>query len=353
MVQALRAAAALAVALHHVTHDAASFGASDATMADAIRGAMPWEAGVDIFFVISGFVMLHASETLFESGLRGVRTFAAHRIARIVPLYWVTTSLFLLALAADPHAIASSVNGIDAIFASYAFIPFARADGSVQPVYSLGWTLNYEMFFYLWFATCLWMPRKRALVALTLGLGSLVAFGLVQGFADIALKFWSYQIVLEFLIGLWLCALRPRLGVWPDWVRGGLVLVALAALHADGMAIGVPRVLAWGVPAALLVLAAVTGRQTPVSRVTAVWVRLGDASYALYLLHPFVIRAGSLLWRRLGLVSPGATLAYIAACLALSCLTALIVNAMAEKPVTRWLRRRLEPAQSAMRSPVL
>jgi exopolysaccharide production protein ExoZ len=74
-----------------------------------------------------------------------------------------------------------------------------------------------------------------------------------------------------------------------------------------------------------------------------VGIRIGDASYALYLIHPFVMRAGSLAAHRLGLASSGAVLAYVVVSLVVSCLVAMIVNSALERPATRYLRRRLSP----------
>jgi peptidoglycan/LPS O-acetylase OafA/YrhL len=344
LVQVLRAVAALAVALHHVTHDALSLTVSDASLAARVGQAMPWEAGVDIFFVISGFVMLHASEALFQRGTTGIHIFAARRLARIVPLYWGATTLFLIVAMLAPHSVSASLGGIGYIVKSYAFIPSARPDGLVQPAYGLGWTLNYEMFFYVWFAACLWMPRRSAILSLTACLGGLVAIGAIAHPADDIAQFWTSQIVLEFLLGVWIRALLPRIGPLPAWVRLGMAVIAIMGFHASMSAEGVPRIFAWGMPAALLVLASVTGKGRPASRWTSVGVGLGDASYALYLLHPFVMRAGSLLWRHVGMNTPVATVAYIGFSLILSCVVARLVNVLLEVPVTRQVRRWLEPA---------
>ncbi len=305
---------------------------------------MPWEAGVDVFFVISGFVMLHASEGLFGTGSVGIQRFLARRIARIVPLYWAMTTLFLIVTAVSPASVTAPIGDFTGIVTSYAFIPRTRPDGLVQPPYGLGWTLNYEMFFYLSFAACLWMRRSNAILCLTFGLCALVAAGVLIGFASVALHFWSEPIVLEFLFGVWIRAALPRVAGASGWIRAGLVAVAIAIFHADFASSGTPRVIGYGLPAALLVLASVTGPRARVSAWTTIAVRIGDASYAIYLVHPFVMRAGSLAAHRLGLQSTEAVLAYIVLCLIATCLAALAVNTYTERPATRQLRRWLEPA---------
>ncbi len=144
--QILRAAAALAVALVHLANDAVTSGGDPAGIVARIAAAMPWEAGVDVFFVISGFVIVHASGKLFGRP-GGWRVFMQRRLTRIVPLYWAVTTAFLLMLLLDRHAINAAIGGPAYLVASYVFLPVARPDHVLQPPLGLGWTLNYEMFF--------------------------------------------------------------------------------------------------------------------------------------------------------------------------------------------------------------
>ena len=157
LVQVLRAAAALSVAMLHAQHDAATL-AERTGQVFAPIAAFPWEAGVDVFFVISGFIMVHASTRLFGAE-GGARAFLARRIARIVPIYWAVTTLYLAVALAVPDLLNRELLGWPLVVASYLFIPMARPDGLVQPLYGLGWTLNYEMFFYALFAVAVRWPR--------------------------------------------------------------------------------------------------------------------------------------------------------------------------------------------------
>ncbi|PZN94338.1 MAG: acyltransferase, partial [Hyphomicrobiales bacterium] len=155
--QVLRAIAAFMVAVHHIQADAAVV-APQGGLSPVWRDILPWMAGVDIFFVISGFIMVHASGELF--GRPGAtRLFLERRIARIVPLYWAATTLFLLIGYVVPAALNSGAPDLGQIMASYLFWPAVSTQGLVQPVYSLGWTLNYEMLFYVLFAAALVLPR--------------------------------------------------------------------------------------------------------------------------------------------------------------------------------------------------
>ena len=157
LVQVLRGLAALAIAALHAQADARA-------LAEA-RGLgftpllhLPWAAGVDVFFVISGLIMVHASRGLFaREGARG--TFLKRRLARIVPLYWAVTLLYLAVALTTPALLNSALLDPAPILASFLFIPFTRPDGAVQPLYSLGWTLNFEMLFYVLFAATIGWPK--------------------------------------------------------------------------------------------------------------------------------------------------------------------------------------------------
>lgn len=337
MIQAARALAALAIVLHHALYEAVSLGGDGARWAEAIQDAMPWEAGVDIFFVISGFVMAHAAGPLFGRGFDGARRFLAHRIARIVPLYWAVTALYIVGSLAGPGPARRTIGGIGTILASFLFFPVARPGGPVMPVFGIGWTLNNEMFFYLLFAAVLWMQRTRGLLCLTLALGGLVVRGWVVGLPGVAMAFWGSPIALEFLFGVWLYK-APR-------APGGLVLGLMAVLGfwADVSTFGVTRPLAWGLPALLLVAAAAGARDDEHAIWRTVAMRLGDASYAIYLVHPFVMRALGLVWRTFGAAGPVSAFLFVGAVMTLSCVAATLVYRFGERPATRALRRWLEP----------
>src|SRR5918994_6603978 len=207
LLQLLRALAALSVAMLHAQHDAAAL-AERTGRAFAPLTAFPWEAGVDVFFVISGFIMVHASAWLFGTA-EGRRVFLARRIARIVPIYWAVTTLYLAIALAAPALLNVEFIGWKRVLASYLFIPLARPDGVVQPLYSLGWTLNYEMFFYALFALAIVLPYRRAIAALAGTLLALVALGSVVRLPE-PFAFWTSPILLEFAFGLGLGHLRAQ-----------------------------------------------------------------------------------------------------------------------------------------------
>lgn len=352
-VQILRAIAATSVALRHAQHDAATLDSQIGRTFQAWN-PIPWSAGVDVFFVISGLIMVHASQQLFAKA-GGARLFLSRRVARIVPLYWFVTTLYLAVAYVAPAFLNQSYINLRFVIESYLFIPATRPDGTVQPVYELGWTLNYEMLFYVLFAAAIILPMRWAVALLLTILVGLVAAGLLAAPLPEPFAFWTDPIILEFAFGavigvmsIW--GLRPS-GFTRTCVAGtGLAALMLAAAFPD-ISIGLSRPLVYGVPAALIVWSAALA---PTDRghegLAARWsTNVGDASYALYLLHPFVIRAMRVFFWRRGLVVLLGPWAFIALALATTFGAALITYRWFEKPLTRYVRRLLGVGHGARR----
>lgn len=340
-IQVLRALAALMVAVHHVQADA-GFLAARAGTSFTPSHALPWSAGVDLFFVVSGFIMVHSSAGLFGKP-DGARLFIIRRIARIVPLYWAATTLFLVTLLASPALINSGAPGLQQIAASYLFWPMANAAGELQPVYSLGWTLNYEMLFYVLFGAALLAPGRLVVPLVCAALAGLVGAQALAGPLPLPFGFWGQPIVLEFAAGMAVGLLRQK-GLRLDgrlrWLMAaaGIALFVATAGHSGAQT-------SWGAvalrgPAALLlVTAAACGRNvTAPSALVRSLAVLGDASYALYLVHPFAMRALREVFVR---IAPSATGLFIVLALMAATLTALAVYRWFERPMTKTLRRVL------------
>ena len=344
-VQVLRAIAAASVAVRHAQHDAATLELQTGRTFQAWN-PIPWSAGVDVFFVISGLIMVHASQQLFAKA-GGARLFLLRRIARIVPLYWFVTTLYIGVALLAPTFLNQDYVDFGFVIKSYLFIPAIRPDGIVQPVYELGWTLNYEMLFYVLFAAAIALPMRWAVAALLATLTGLVVAGRLVTPLPEPFAFWTNPIILEFAFGVtigMMCVwgLRPP-GLARACVAGmGLAALMLAAAFPEVSA-GLPRPLVYGLPAALIVWGAALapGGRRPESHAARWGAGVGDASYALYLLHPFVIRATRVIFWRTGLTMFLGPWAYIALALAISFTAALITYRWFEKPLTRYVRRLL------------
>jgi peptidoglycan/LPS O-acetylase OafA/YrhL len=193
-IQGLRAIAALGVVLHHVQYEART----RLGMPDALPYFEYGALGVDLFFVVSGFVMVYASGPLFAKA-EGARIFMARRIIRIVPLYWLCTGVYVAFALLAPQ-LARTHYGADVVAASLLFYPYERPDIGMFPVVGQGWTLNYEMLFYAVFSACILLPRRQAVLAVAAVFAALSITGrtvdLPQPFA-----FWASPIILEFVLG--------------------------------------------------------------------------------------------------------------------------------------------------------
>ncbi len=323
-IQYLRAAAAFAVLVFHVTDRVGwRFGA----------GA----AGVDVFFVISGFIMW----VIGARGSPSPASFLTRRAERIVPLYWAVTLLLVLFWALAPGLFRNLQPTPSHVVLSLLFVPHADPSGLVAPLVEPGWTLNFEIFFYLVFAASLLAPRARQLSVLTASLILLVGLGVVLRPASPVLSTYSSPLLLEFLAGVWIGWLWKRGGLSPSPLASAAMLVAGIGLIALWQALDVDiapwRVLAWGAPSILIVCGALglerSGR-------LAQWRParfLGDASYSIYLTHGLVVAAMLKLIARFD--APPTLLVVVMTSLA--CLAAGgVCYVLFERPVTSMLHQR-------------
>jgi peptidoglycan/LPS O-acetylase OafA/YrhL len=205
-IQGLRALAAFAVVLAHIVGYEFE---RQLGLPNPLPGAQYGGAGVNLFFVVSGFVMVYASERLFRR-TAGPQEFFLRRLARIAPLYWVTTSIVVTYLLLHYGSLQAVKFSPQAVIASYLFIPYPQADGFMAPVHGVGWTLNYEMFFYLCFCLALPLGRRRGVIAVTFLLTGLVVLNQVWQLTP-PLDYLARPIILEFAMGM-LVALVLREG---------------------------------------------------------------------------------------------------------------------------------------------
>jgi exopolysaccharide production protein ExoZ len=344
-IQVLRGIAALSVAVGHVQRNAILVAAANHREFNPILLDLT-EAGVDLFFVISGFVMVYASRDLFAASGGGL-VFMSRRIARIVPVYWFMTTIFLAAVLVSPSLIPVGRPGLAEILTSYFFIPYYRPDSSwMHPIYSVGWTLNYEMFFYTIFGCVIGLPVKRALTVLTGIFCALVVVGAICRPAPGIFFFWSRPIILEFVMGAWIgyaCLAEFRVTnrtavMLASAGIAGFALQVISGVYAHGSW----RPLVWGLPAAAIIgAAALSNWNVTAHRAWRPFVLLGAASYALYLVHPMGVHAIHLLWNKLGLAAHASETVYFFVALAPLPLLAIAIYLYFEKPVTKTLQMRL------------
>jgi exopolysaccharide production protein ExoZ len=344
-IQTLRALAALLVVFVHL----------DVFL--RALGVPPFgHGGVDLFFIISGFIMVHTT----RARPVGPAAFLANRFTRIAPIYWLIT-LFVYAVAlAAPSLLQATSSDPEQLAKSLAFIPFRKANGLVQPVLFVGWTLNYEMFFYALFAVGLLLPR-RGLGALAVGafIMLLVLFGWVAKPEGVLGAFYTRPIIVEFaagmaLAGITLSSLGSALRVQTALARGVLLAVCVVGLLCTAFVPlvypQVSRLFTQGAPSALVVASAIVLHRSGV-RVGGRWLLLlGDASYALYLTHPFVTQAAQKAGKLLGL-TPGLAAALIPVTLVFVCAVGIITHLAVERPLTRLVKGVLDRLLAAPNKP--
>lgn len=273
-VQALRALAALAVAAVHF-EQVGLWLQGDHRTPLALNSLA---AGVDLFFAISGFVMVYSSDA-FYGRPDAPRMFIVSRLARIVPLYWVAT-LVAIPLMDLPFTWGR-------LAGSLLFVPFPNAEGQIVPLLGVGWTLDFEMFFYMLFALALFAPRRWLVPGMSATLAAVVMLGAMGLGGPVWWRFVSDPIVLEFVFGMLIALAYRRGAALPVWLRLALIAGGAAAVwfSLELMPPSGLRAVRWGLPTAAILAGAVLGPPPPTGRLRAVVVTLGDASYSLYLLH--------------------------------------------------------------------
>ncbi|HWF64195.1 MAG TPA: acyltransferase [Rhizomicrobium sp.] len=282
-IQALRAVAAFLVVFVHLGRLT--------ELAGLPNGVTDFgNSGVDLFFVISGLIMVVTTSERSQTASHFLR----HRIARIVPLYWViTVAVFALALAAPALLQSTRADPLELI-KSLVFIPYQRFDGQMHPVVFVGWTLNYEMMFYAIFALGMLLPWRSlglAFALTVLGLASLAG----QVFAPHAPlpAFYTSPIMLEFGAGMVLGVLLTRdllpAARAPALVMGVVAFVLMLA--GSWLWPTIDRSIMSGIPAFFIVGSALMAERAGLAWKSG-WIQLlGAASYSIYLTHFFATQA--------------------------------------------------------------
>jgi exopolysaccharide production protein ExoZ len=284
--------------------------------------------GVDLFFVISGFVIFYAT----HSAKLTPAEFLRRRVERVVPLYFfVIAAVTVLATTLPATFGAPGWYTPGHILKSLAFIAFT--DGEMPVVY-VGWSLEYEMYFYLAVALLMALTRDvwRNIVVIFSALailGQLPGVGTALGNA----AFFVDPMILEFVLGVIVGGLfvNGRVG-WPMPVTAACAIAAL--LVSDPLS----RVIVSGVPAACLVAAAAwaSRKRTGPSWPERALARLGDASYSIYLAQVQTVSLASTWIASLIPAIPPLLLLMVTSCIVVA--LGLALNILVERPLLRLCR---------------
>ena len=273
--QILRAVACLLVVVFHLSGALSASGYQNTINSYFLEiGA----SGVDLFFVISGFVMVYIQVHRKTSPIRFLR----NRVLRIAPLYWVLTLTMALALLLLPGMFRTNEFGSDRFIASMLFICglVLKKETLIFP----GWTIEYEIVFYLVFFVSLYARKLWISIGIvSLILSAFVTFGYMS------------SIALEFIFGMaigFLFFVKKFHGCvyFGSFLLGSIFMLLTGFVDAGT----IDRVVIWGIPSAFVVFGAAGMRQSGSNVMTV----LGDGSYSIYLAQAFLIPVFSKLQNR-------------------------------------------------------
>ena len=276
-IQILRGLAALSVVYFHIT------------IVDRSIIFLPifGSYGVDIFFVISGFVM-----SLIVFNGEKPKDFALNRIARIVPLYWILTTALLLLTAIKPNLLNSTTFNLINYAKSLLFIPYFKENGALNPLLAVGWTLNYEMLFYLCIFISLIISKKFYAI-LTISILSLLF--LFSPYIDnkTLSAFFSEKLIFEFIFGmisfqLYSIIKSKTVSLYIPITIFLLSLIFMSIAESYGLE---NRLWAFGIPSVCVLISFLMLEKiiNVKNKFIIFFLVIGDASYAIYLSHLYVV----------------------------------------------------------------
>jgi peptidoglycan/LPS O-acetylase OafA/YrhL len=314
--------------------------------------------GVVVFFIISGFIMVFTSKTAFGTP-GGGRTFLLRRMMRIVPLYWAATLISFVRI--DFRSI--NLHSLAELATSLAFIPFRGASGDMSPVHGVGWTLNYEMFFYVLFAFWITKLRRAGLVGLVATFAGLIAAHALFAHTAFpprvqdALSYWTSPIIIYFVFGVLLFVTREMIGTSNIRLKTSLAttmsgIALLTALYfvldayvpgASGIRTSAFAILVTSLAVLVKQDHAVDGGLDKVVRKGCDLI--GDASFSIYLTHEYLIDfLLHIRWQSAGALGLGVY--YLAGFLGAIGL-GLMLHRFVEAPLLEALKRAVRPLREA------
>ncbi len=331
LLQSMRALAALIVVCDHAFLQYQYMEKLDAW--SPIDGAF----GVDIFFVISGFIIYYISRDHFSR--HGASwTFFIRRCIRIVPLYWAVTTIVFVHV----HDLWGLTG--ENLARSLLFIPYDSHDGRFRPIVGRGWSLNYEMLFYVITSAGLFFSRRLGVTAIFAVILSLIAIGSLQLDMPAPLVAWTRPVMIEFLAGMSLAMLylaAPRR--WsPRYPLACIaVLLTLEGAYHIWRPSGIApplgfRPVQWLFALAVVGLAVFGQVETGIHRALATrWLAfLGDCSYSIYLVHGLVLYPAAKLWLKSGM--PEGAWVFSFALAVVGTAAGILSYLIVERPLLRW-----------------
>lgn len=253
-------------------------------------------SGVDLFFVISGFIMVFVSYDRFGKEKYPIN-FLKSRIKRIVPNYYLFTTISVGILIFLPSLYSNLEFSLKQTILSYLFILSTNNVGEIGTVVGVGWTLAFEAFFYFLFAIMLNFKRKYLIPCLSV----VFMAGYLSGVFFVVPFAWTIVVtnplVFEFLIGCCIGMIYKQGRFVGKTASMLLILVGVSWIYYTGSAgmlsraLDYNRVIAFGIPAGLIVAGAIFIEKLVVLKIPKILLIIGDSSYSLYLIHQYTVKA--------------------------------------------------------------
>jgi exopolysaccharide production protein ExoZ len=333
----LRGVAASLVVLHHYALALNAYNPVNSWIIDSGLGQLG-ACGVDIFFAISGFIMVYTTQG--KLGVEDAVVFAKRRVLRIYPLYWVW-SIVLLALWAGGLTLKSHHYSPAFLLKSFLLIPGFNGY-NYHPFLDQGWTLSFEVLFYVVFACALLLRLKKSRLLFLAGAFAMLSYLSRLLPANSGVRYLlSDPIIIEFVFGVLAAEVFLRLPAIraARWMRvlpftlttiGCVALLWTVKLEVTDRL----RFLLYGLPALLIVFGAAMRGPAPRAR----WlVFLGDASYSIYLTHIFFLMGYGPAVKHLSRLSRLPTDPMIVAAAVVTIALSSFTYVLIERPLTKFV----------------
>ena len=304
-------------------------------------------AGVDVFFVISGFIMVYVSADKFEK--KGASLdFFIRRLIRIIPMYWLCTIALSVLLISMPQYFSQGKSfDLMHFVASLFFIPWENTIGIAKPVLMVGWTLNFEMYFYIIFSFMLMLSARFFLPIISIVMIGGALLSTVLSVKHPIVHLVTSPLLIEFLLGaiigvIFMGSREIKKSISLVILMAGLICCVVAVVYANN---NYHRLVIWGFPVSMIVFGVVFYEKSyrPLLG-NPLLVILGNSSYSLYLVHIFVINALGTFWFS---VVDDYHVLFIVMCMVFSVPIAHVVYRLIEKPVTTYLSAKYHTYRSS------
>lgn len=313
-------------------------------------GRLGW-LGVILFFVISGFIMVAVT----GEGRFSALDFLRRRAIRVVPMYWAATLLAAALALLVPQLFKTTVYDTGQLLLSLIFVPFYNpVSGGIHPLYKLGWTLNYEVFFYVCFALLAFLGARARVVWLTIAFTALAAMGVLLRPEPAIADFYTSFMPLAFCAGAWLglATLSGRLAMLSKpaiaviAVLGVLGLLEGFAFNRAGLVEDAFAFIGFATFATVLVLLAIRFELSLPRLAILEWI--GDASYSIYLIHIYAVAVvAGLAYHLMDVGNVWADDIVAAVSVVVGTLAGLLLYRFVEKPALRFFSARFGPHRAA------